>query len=194
MSEFDDPFGDELPGALPSGWGAAAEPVEIVHRRDHKFAKPPKGSRGCQALVDGGKKCGRAKTNPLHHGAPPSLNDSGSGANHFAYQNAKKAWQEMLNDRLVTVGLARPLRSVLVEGLCCFPDRIRRDQGNFRYFIEKALGDALKEGGWIEDDDWDRYEFGGLAKVYEKGESWIRLRIFPHALEVPEDPQASLLD
>jgi hypothetical protein len=55
------------------------------------------------------------------------------------------------------------------RGLCCFPDRIRRDQGNFRYFIEKALGDALVAGGWLEfgglaDDDWDHYEFGGMTR------------------------------
>jgi hypothetical protein len=57
------------------------------------------------------------------------------------------------------------------------------DQGNFRYFIEKALGDALVAGGWLADDDWDHYEFGGLAKTYERGESWIKLMIMPVAAD-----------
>jgi hypothetical protein len=180
-------------------------PVMIEHRRDHKFVNR-KPSKGCGLVKSDGKACGRAKTNPLHHGPPPSLNVQGSGANHFAYQNAKKAWQAMLVEKLALSDLPHGLAGVMVEGLCCFPDRITRDQGNFRYFIEKALGDALVEGdplndlpGWIEDDDWDRYEFGQLAKTYTKGESWIQLTIFPRLqpAEPEVDPlslQGSLLE
>lgn len=162
------------------------QPVEIIHRRDHKLVKGPKGSRGCKAILADGSTCGRAKTDPVHHGPPPSLNASGSGGNHFAYQEAKKRWQAMLTELLDATDLPRPCAGVLVEGRCCFPDRIRRDQGNFRYFIEKALGDALVAGGWLADDDWDHYEFGGLAKTYERGESWIQLMIVPVALDRTE--------
>jgi hypothetical protein len=160
-----------------------AGPVEIVHRRDHKLVKGPKGSRGCKHVLADGSLCGKAKSDPVHHGPPPSLNVAGSGANHFAYQEAKKRWQSMLTELLDATDLPRPCASVHVEGLCCFPDRIRRDQGNFRYFIEKALGDALVAGGWLADDDWDHYEFGGLAKTYERGESWIKLMIMPVAAD-----------
>lgn len=157
------------------------KPVELLHRRDHKFVRGAKGSRGCKATNGKGTFCGRAKTDPLHHGPPPSLNASGSGANHFAYQEAKKRWQAMLTGLLDLADLPKPCASILVEGQCCFPDLIRRDQGNFRYFIEKALGDALVTGGWLIDDDWDHYEFGGLARTYEKGEAWIKLMILPTA-------------
>jgi hypothetical protein len=51
--------------------------------------------------------------------------------------------------------------------------------GNYRVLLEKALGDALKVGGWLDDDDWSRYEFGGLAYAYERGVSRTRLIIFP---------------
>jgi hypothetical protein len=68
----------------------------------------------------------------------------------------------------------------------CFPDRRRRDQGNHRFIVEKALGDALVAGGWLPDDTWEHYEFGGLAMRVERGESWTRLMLFPsggvHAL------------
>jgi hypothetical protein len=94
-------------------------------------------------------------------GAPPSIRALGSG-NQWAYQNLKHTWQNALADELKTT-LPRGLAHVSVEGECCFPDAGRRDQGNFRFFLEKALGDALTEGGWLEDDDWSRYEFGGLA-------------------------------
>lgn len=161
----------------------AYEPIEIVHYRDHKLIKGPKGSKGCKHVLAGGKLCGKAKTDPVHHGPPPSLNVSGSGANHFAYQETKKRWQAMLTDLLDATALPKPCEGVLVEGQCCFPDRVRRDQGNFRYFIEKALGDALVAGGWLLDDDWDSYSFGGLAKTYAKDVSWIKLMIVPVALE-----------
>jgi hypothetical protein len=45
--------------------------------------------------------------------------------------------------------------------------------------VEKAMGDALTTGGYLEDDDWSRYEFGGLAYRYEKGVSRTRLLVFP---------------
>jgi hypothetical protein len=35
------------------------------------------------------------------------------------------------------------------------------------------------EGGWLADDDWARFEFGGLAASYEKGVSRTRLLLFP---------------
>lgn len=153
---------------------AELQPVEIEHRRGHRFEK--RANRGCGI-------CGRAKTHPDHHGAPPSMNTLGSG-NQFAYQAAKKLWQQRLIVLLEASELPRPLGRVMVEGRVCFPDRIRRDQGNHRFFLEKALGDALTEGGWLADDDWTRYSFGDLAATYEKGESWTRLIVFPTAAEV----------
>jgi hypothetical protein len=145
---------------------------EIVHRLDHKFAKRPEGKKGCAV-------CGRAKTNMDHVGVPKSLNVHGSGANRFVYQAQKKAWAERLTELLLACGLPRGLGHVHVEGQLCFPDRTRRDQGNYRFMVEKSLGDALKEGGWLPDDDWSHYEFGGLAYRYEAGVSFTRLMLMP---------------
>lgn len=152
--------------------------IEIEHHRDHSYVMGPKGSRGCKQELADGKLCGRSKQDPLHHGPPPSLNAAGSGGNHFAYQNSKKLWQSMWLELLKDAGMPQ-CDSVMVEGQCCFPDRRKRDQGNFRYFVEKTLGDTLRDAGMIEDDDWDHYEFGQLAKTYEKNQSWIKLILFP---------------
>lgn len=82
---------------------------------------------------------------------------------------------------------------VLAEGRITFPDRRRRDQGNFRVIIEKALGDALVDGDWIVDDDWDRYEFGGYQRAYEKGAKRLELVLFPTLVERAADAVEELV-
>lgn len=109
---------------------------------------------------------------------PPSLNAFGSG-NRWKFITEKKAWQQRLLAQLADCGLPTGLKRIVVEGIITFPDRRRRDQGNYRFMIEKALGDALTQGGWLEDDDWTRYSFGGLEAVYEKGVRRTRLILFP---------------
>lgn len=144
------------------------EPVTLEVVRDHAFEKQAK--RGCGV-------CGGAKTAICHAGAPPSMNVLGSG-NQFVYQAHKKAWQEALIVQLEQADMPRPVNRVVVEGEVTFPDRRKRDQGNHRFFLEKALGDALVTGGWLADDDWERFEFGGLAQAFEKGVSRTRLLVF----------------
>ena len=164
------------------------EPVELLHVRDHEFVKHGKAKRKGERCA----ACGWAMASTAasatweqklgHLGVPQSLNIAGSGGNHFTYQAAKQAWQEMWTARLEASGLPKGLGAVTVEGQVAFPTRGRRDQGNFRYMLEKSLGDALAEGGWIEDDSWypvRRFEFGGLDAKHAPGESWTRLLIFP---------------
>ena len=151
------------------------QPVEVVLTRDHAFEKKPDKGRGCGI-------CGGAKNARAHIGAPPSLNVLGSG-NVFAFQAIKKSLSEALREGLEQTDLPRPLGRVLVEGECTFPDRKKRDQGNHRALLEKALGDTLTEGGWLTDDDWSRYEFGNLGTTYEKGGSRLRLTVFPTPVE-----------
>jgi hypothetical protein len=147
------------------------EPVELEIVRQCHFKAKGEGKRGCG-------RCGAPKWDVTHIGAPPSINLLGSG-NPQAYQGMKARWQALLSDHLRASGLPTGLERVLVEGQITFPDRGRRDQGNYRVLLEKALGDALKVGGWLDDDDWSRYEFGGLAYAYERGVSRTRLIIFP---------------
>lgn len=148
-------------------------PVEIQITRHHAYKKTP---RGCAV-------CSRAKYATEHLGHSESLQALGSG-NQFVYQNMKKGWQDALTLALEQSGLPLNLDRVLVEGVMCFPERRRRDQGNHRFIVEKALGDALHAGGWLADDDWSHYEFGGLAYRHAPGESWTRLMIFPQASEL----------
>ena len=147
------------------------DPVEIELTRHHPYKSKGKGTRGCA-------RCGEAKTYRDHLGAPPSLNVFASNG-HFVYRAQKHAWQELLVEQIATTGLSQGLAHVLAEGECTFPTRTRRDQGNHRFMLEKALGDALQQGGWLEDDDWTSYEFGGLAARYEAGVSRTRLILFP---------------
>lgn len=56
----------------------------------------------------------------------------------------------------------RGLESVTATAELRFKQRRRRDEGNFRVILEKALGDALVEGGWLADDTADHFRFGLL--------------------------------
>jgi hypothetical protein len=171
---------DDLPGL------AADDPasVDLRHVRDHKFVKRDK--RGCGHVDAWGAVCGGAKTHPMHHGCPPSMNVHGSGANRFEFQRQKHQWQDLFVRLLRESGLPTGLGHVLAEGQACFPDRIERDQGNHRFMVEKALGDALVEGGWLEKDDWTRYEFGRLRHAYDKGQAWLALTIHPSSRPLAE--------
>jgi hypothetical protein len=132
--------------------------------------------RGCD-------RCGRNKGDRAHFGAPPSFNVMASGegsGNAMVFMNMKQSWQAFFVELLQASGLPRGLERVYVEGEITFPDkRDDRDQGNFRVVIEKALGDALQEGGWLKRDSWDHYEFGQLTKREHPGESATRLMLFP---------------
>lgn len=172
-------FGDDDP-ALANEPGM----FELFHEQDHPFkARDPKARRKLC------KHCGKGRQNAEHWGAPPSTSHSGSGSDFHTYQNIKHKWQEILTALMEEAGVPKPLGRVSAEGKMCFPTMHPRDQSNFRYMLEKALGDALTEGGWLlpsspgaKDDDCFfpvvKYEFGGLTATYEKGVSWVRVMLF----------------
>lgn len=174
----------------------APEPVELLIERDHAFK--PKG----RDPVTGGKRigcaeCGAGRLKPQHLGGPPSLNDGGSGMDRMAFQALKKAWQVAFTEALEASSLPRPVEALSVEAQVGFPTRAGRDEGNHRWMVEKALGDALTRGGWLPDDTFwpvDRYRFGQLEGVHVPGRSFLRLILFPRPLPAPaESPQGSLL-
>lgn len=114
-------------------------------------------------------------------GAPPSLGIFGSG-NRQLYQVLKKQWEDLLHDLLVASGLPKGLRLVVADAEIIFPDQTRRDEGNIRFLLEKALGDTLTAGGWLEDDSFypeRSYIFGNLTGRYLKDESGFRLKLLP---------------
>jgi hypothetical protein len=108
--------------------------------------------------------------------APPSLNSTARSP--WPYRKAKDHWTKMLAVAIENAAMA-PCRYVMAEGLVTFGDKRKRDQGNFRFMLEKALGDALVHMGVLEDDDWDSYEFGHLARAYDRGIYATRLLLLP---------------
>jgi hypothetical protein len=114
---------------------------------------------------------------------PPSMNDIVGKGNRWRYTQEKKTWGKLLTLKIQESGL-QPCDRILVEGSVTFPNQTKHDQGNYRFMLEKALGDALQAAGVLADDDWDSYEFGGLAKAYEKGVRRTRLLLMPETREM----------
>jgi hypothetical protein len=101
---------------------------------------------------------------------PPSINKL-AHAHWRKWWKQKKAWQATLEMYLMSMGATRPLPSpVRVHGSLRFAVRRRRDEGNFRALLEKALGDALVNGGWIPDDTPEHFRFGKLSFEEETGQ------------------------
>lgn len=159
---------------------APTQPVELTIRQAHAFKKkPPRWDekKGRQVQPAGCAVCGTAKTAIRHYGTTPSVNVF-LAKDIQVYRSIKAAWEgELL--RLLRLTELEPCERIVVEGVMCFPTRRRPDQGNHRFLLEKALGDALVTGGYLPDDTWDRYEFGGLNHAYEAGQAWTRVLLFP---------------
>lgn len=94
---------------------------------------------------------------------PPSLNTFGSvgGGTHHRYRRLKKEWQKSLGTALMLAGVPRANGKITASARMRFSRKAKRDEGNFRFLLEKALGDILVQGGWLADDDTgDNYSFG----------------------------------
>lgn len=87
----------------------------------------------------------------------------------YVSRAANEELKQTIGFALMEMGGERGRASVKASALLIFPTRRRRDEGNFRTPLEKALGDALVEGRWIEDDTPDRYSFGAVAFSNERG-------------------------
>lgn len=61
------------------------------------------------------------------------------------------------------------LQTVTASAVLTFAHKRKRDEGNFRVLLEKALGDALQggkhwpDGKWIPDDTSEHYSFRGVV-------------------------------
>ena len=90
---------------------------------------------------------------------PPSLNQIGYRSHWAVGRKAKRDWEQWLSIALMEQRVPRGLKSVSATATIRFEQKRRRDEGNFRALIEKALGDVL-QNGWIEDDTPEHYRFG----------------------------------
>lgn len=104
-----------------------------------------------------------------HDECPPSLNVVASRGSRWKYSAEKKKWEGICAVLFLQAGVPRGCRSVRLDAILRFPDKRRRDTGNFRFMLEKAAGDALVRGGWLTDDTPDFYEFTTLRFDPERG-------------------------
>lgn len=95
-------------------------------------------------------------------GIPKSLNAVGSRGSHFAWQNEKKKWEGMMFIALRQAKVPEGLVYVEATAILHPKTNHKRDEGNFRAILEKALGDILQAGGWLDDDDDTKFRFGRL--------------------------------
>lgn len=132
-----------------------------------------------------------------HPDVPPSLN-AVRARNHWTYTREKKKWG-LLFDQLLAAATARgelPARVARVKARAIVTYHVNRlpDEGNVRYMLEKALGDALDggqhtytvpvwdekkqkvvnsrrksfpDGRWLAEDEADRYRFASVHVTYE---------------------------
>lgn len=108
----------------------------------------------------------------IYNDTPPSMNDkkSGYGGGHWSRRSGtQKLWQGIFGTLLMATRVPRGITAVRVTANLRFPRAARRDEGNFRMVIEKALGDALTKGGWIPDDEPEHYSFERVEFNPERG-------------------------
>jgi hypothetical protein len=121
---------------------------------------------------------------------PPSLNVIAGRGSRFAFANAKRRWQADLGLLLMAEAVPRNLERVEASAVLRFPTRRRRDEGNFRTLLEKALGDALVEGGWLPDDTPDRFSFGSVSFAHGPTRTTLELRVTGTPVRSqPSDPE-----
>jgi hypothetical protein len=123
--------------------------------------------------------------------APPaSMNASpakGTRRAAMARHKAKRALQRDLHLLLQAENVPRPIPGGRVRATAelLFPTARRRDEGNYRTALEKALGDALSPAPskedlahgieplrWLPDDTPDRFTFGAVTFGQTPLERW----------------------
>lgn len=92
-------------------------------------------------------------------GTPPSYNRT-AHAHWTVNRKVKQDWQRDCETALLLAKVPRGLELVKASARLYFRQRRRRDEGNFRVILEKALGDALTGGRWLPDDTPEHYRFG----------------------------------
>jgi hypothetical protein len=153
-------------------------PVELYLERDHAFKKKPRDPVTGKKRI-GCAVCGAGKLRRQHLGGPPTLNER-QKINDMAYQRLKMAWEDTFCDLIRAAGIP-PCDAVHVEAQIGFPRRQACDEGNLRWMVEKALGDALQRENVLSSDTFypvRRYTMGNLEGVHSPGRSWLRLLIF----------------
>lgn len=114
-------------------------------------------------------------------GTPPSLNTTGASRGWQKFAREKKKWEGFCFIALLEQSVPKHGRHIDASALMRFKDKRRRDEGNFRVILEKALGDALQLGNYIEDDTPEFYSFKGVSFAEETGVplTVVKLEVYP---------------
>lgn len=96
-------------------------------------------------------------------GLPKSLNRVGSRGSAFAFHREKKRLENDLVTAMLVAKVPKGAHCVEATAVLYPPTAHKRDEGNFRTILEKALGDALQAGGWLPDDTPEHFTFGRLT-------------------------------
>lgn len=99
---------------------------------------------------------------------PASYNTTRFAPWYVAHAENKKL-MEAIGWALRMSNLPRRVESVTACAELRFPSRRRRDEGNFRTPLEKALGDSLVQLQYLPDDTPDRFRFDRLVFLPDTG-------------------------
>lgn len=105
-----------------------------------------------------------------HPVVPPSFNAVGHTGNRWAWTRAKKEWQGLFELLLMQTGMPRNWAFIEAKAVLTFHVKRKRDEGNYRTILEKCLGDALVNGGWLADDTPEHFRFVSVTFDPEPGE------------------------
>lgn len=108
------------------------------------------------------------------HETPKSLNRSTGGGKAgvpWPYIKEKTKWEGNFQIALMVEQVPRRLSRATATARLRFPSNRKRDEGNFRFILEKALGDTLVGGGWLPEDTPDHYSFGEVTFDSERGKA-----------------------
>lgn len=114
---------------------------------------------------------------------PPTMNSNQIRSHWRGFHTEKKSWQEEIGQLLMLARLPRNGERAMAGARMRFPDVGRRDSGNFKGVVEKALGDALVAGRWIPDDDDKRFVFAGVEFESDRGANQTTIVVFTQPKE-----------
>lgn len=95
--------------------------------------------------------------------------------NWRTFARHKKRWEGLLGMLILKERVPKGASHVKASADMRFRVSRKRDEGNFRMVIEKALGDVLQTMGIIPDDTPEHYEFGHVEFLDKGGMNQTRI-------------------
>lgn len=108
--------------------------------------------------------------------APVSQNKR-RGEHWSATRRRKQGWMDDLFIVLLENKVPKNIRKAHATAVVRLPANRRRDEGNFRDLLEKALGDALQLQ-WLPDDTPEHFTFGALTFEQGAAQTTITLEVW----------------